>query len=201
MTEAEARDWIATRYGAARTGRVAVFLEMVRAENERQNLIAPSTVETMWMRHALDSAQLLDEAPDGATRWLDIGTGGGFPGMVVAILFDGDVTMVEPRRRRADFLRECVDRLGLTHATVHAAKVEQIAGRFDAISARAVASVEKLLQAAAHCATPATRWILPRGRIEPDQLATLQRNREWVFHVKQSLTQADSSILVAERRA
>ncbi len=201
MTEEEAREWIAIRFGETRCARVGAFLDMVRAENGHQNLIAPSTIDTLWLRHALDSAQLIEHAESGASAWLDVGTGGGFPGMVVAILFDGAVTMAEPRRRRATFLAECVDTLCLSGATVSACKVEQVEGQFDVITARAVASVEKLLQAAAHCAKPNTRWILPRGQIEPEQLQTLRRNRGWVFHVKQSLTSVDSSILLVERNS
>ncbi|AXJ95275.1 MULTISPECIES: 16S rRNA (guanine(527)-N(7))-methyltransferase RsmG [unclassified Sphingomonas] len=201
MTEDDARSWIATRFGEAKTACVAAFLDMVRIENGEQNLIAPSTVESIWVRHALDSAQLIDMAGKDDGRWLDIGTGGGFPGIVVAILFDGMVTMVEPRKRRVAFLQDCIARLDLARAQVMPAKVEQFEGQFDIISARAVASVEKLLQAAARCATARTCWVLPRGRIEPEQLESLRRNRQWMFHVKQSLTDAGSSILVGEPKS
>ncbi len=199
MTEEDARDLMVARFGAERTDRVAAFLALVVDENARQNLIAPSTIATIWSRHGLDSAQLLFHVEQSAGSWLDIGTGGGFPGIVVALLFDGPVTMVEPRRKRADFLRDCVDRLGIAHASVVTSKVEAMTGQFDIISARAVASVEKLLQAAGHCATPDTRWILPRGHVEPDQLTALRRDRRRVFHVEHSLTDPCSSILIVDR--
>ena len=199
MTEDEARAWCVARFGEERTAQVARFLDMVREENSRQNLISPASVETIWSRHGIDSAQLLFHVKQPGGAWLDIGTGGGFPGMIVAILRDEPVTMVEPRKKRAAFLQECVDRLGLRHATVAASKVEGVEGRFTTISARAVASVEKLLQAAEHCATPETRWILPRGRIEAEELARLQRDRTRVFHVEHSLTDPQSSILIVDR--
>jgi len=199
MTNEEARDWIADRHGRERTDQIASFLQWVGEENERQNLIAPSTIAQIWSRHAMDSAQLLAFAPLGATTWLDIGTGGGFPGMVVALLFDGQVTMVEPRKRRADFLLACVERLSLRNAIVRAAKVEAVDGTFAIISARAVALVEKLLQAAAHCAKPDTRWILPRGRIEAAHLDYLRQDRTRLFHVEHSLTDPQSSILLVDR--
>jgi 16S rRNA (guanine527-N7)-methyltransferase len=119
--------------------------------------------------------------------------------MVIALLFDGKVTMVEPRKKRAAFLQTCVDRLGIANADVAASKVEAVSGRYDIISARAVASVEKLLQAAAPCAKPETRWILPRGRMEPEQLTALRRQRDRVFHVEHSLTDPDSAILIVDR--
>lgn len=200
MTEDDARALIGDRFGAARTERLAEFLVAVADENGRQNLIAPSTIDTIWVRHALDSAQLLFHVEQSTAPWLDIGTGGGFPGIVIAILGDHPVTMVEPRRKRADFLRDCVERLAIPHATVEARKVEAIAGQFGIISARAVASVEKLLQAAAHCATPDARWILPRGRIDAEQLASLQRDRRRVFHVKHSMTDPESTILLVDRQ-
>jgi 16S rRNA (guanine527-N7)-methyltransferase len=200
MTEDEARATIAARFGSDRTDRVATFLALVTAENSRQNLIAPSTVNTVWARHGLDSAQLLFHVEHFADTWLDIGTGGGFPGIVVALLFDGAVTMVEPRRKRAEFLQTCVERLGIARAVVIASKVESVEGKFAIISARAVASVEKLLQAAEHCATSETRWILPRGRIEDDQLTILQRDRTRMFHLEHSLTDPASSILIVDRQ-
>lgn len=200
MTEQDARQWIVDQHGAERAERVERFLAMVAQENEQQNLIAPSTVATIWQRHALDSAQLLTLAHAGAKRWIDVGTGGGFPGMIVALLFDGKVALVEPRRRRADFLERAADACALTNVAVYAAKIEQVDAIGDVISARAVASVEKLLQATAHCATPTTRWILPRGRLDPDQLNSLRCNRRMMFHVEHSLTDPASSILVVEKK-
>jgi 16S rRNA (guanine527-N7)-methyltransferase len=200
MTEEQARAWFVTHFGESKTARVGTFLAWVAEENARQNLVSPASLDVIWARHGVDSAQLLFHVEQLNGAWLDVGTGGGFPGMVVALLFDGPVTMVEPRRKRADFLQSSVDRLGISGAKVRAQKVEQVTGRYAVISARAVASVEKLLQAAEHCATPETRWILPRGRIEDDQLATLQRDQSRVFHVEHSLTDPQSSILIVDRK-
>jgi 16S rRNA (guanine527-N7)-methyltransferase len=197
MTEDEARDWLASRFDPKRVAHVERFLAMVIEETTAQNLIAPSTIETIWTRHAVDSAQLLALGNDEGV-WVDVGTGGGFPGVVIAILRDAPITLVEPRKRRAAFLEHVVTTLGLSHTTVIAAKVEQIAATAEVISARAVASVEKLLQATAHCATPETRWILPRGRLDPEELALLQRQqRGMMFHVEHSITDAGSVIIVA----
>ena len=199
MTEAEARAWFVERFGEARTARVGAFLDMVCVETEQQNLISPASVASIWSRHGLDSAQLMFHVEQFGD-WLDIGTGGGFPGMIVAICGDQPTTMVEPRRKRAAFLEEAASRLGLTNTRVVAAKVESVTGTFATISARAVASVEKLLQAADHCATPETRWILPRGRIEAEELARLRRDRTRVFHVEHSLTDPQSTILLVDHK-
>ena len=199
MTEDEARAIIVDRFGEARASRLAVFLARVAEENERQNLVAPSTLPSIWVRHGLDSAQLLFHVKQSG-RWLDIGTGGGFPGVVIALLSDEPVTLVEPRKKRAAFLQDCVERLGLKRTDVRASKVEQVTGSFETISARAVASVEKLLPAAAHCATPTTRWILPRGHLEGAYLESLRHDRDRVFHVEQSVTDPQSSILIVDRK-
>jgi 16S rRNA (guanine527-N7)-methyltransferase len=200
MTEEEARLWLLDRFGKDRFEQVEALLAMVCEENERQNLISPASIATIWGRHAVDSAQLVEMAVEEGA-WLDIGTGGGFPGMVVAILRDDPVVMVEPRKRRVEFLDETIDRIGLTNASVIGAKVEQVEVTARTISARAVASIEKLLQASAHCATPETRWILPRGRIDPVELDQLRRSqRGKMFHVEHSLTNPESMIVIVETR-
>lgn len=198
MTEDEARGWVASRYDAAANVKLERFSALLRSESERQNLIAASTIEHLWSRHIVDSAQLLDWA-SATGEWLDVGTGGGFPGLVIAILRSEPITLVEPRRRRADFLRLCVEEFGLGNARVIAAKVETIATEAAVISARAVAPIENLLQAAAACATTTTRWLLPRGRLVPADLEQLRQRWRGEFHVEQSLTDPGSSILVAEQ--
>lgn len=196
MSEDEARGWIAERFGPAAADRIGAFLDLVRAENTQQNLVAPSTIPHLWVRHALDSAQLL--AWDQAGPWLDVGTGGGFPGMVVAILRHNPVLLVEPRRKRAAFLQHCAEALDLHHVRVLASKVDAVSEPADIISARAVASVEILLQMAVGCAKKTTRWLLPRGRSAAEDLATLNRGWRGMFHVEQSLTDPESSILVLD---
>lgn len=200
MTEDEAKRWFADHWPSDRVAKIDQFLTMVAAENDRQNLVAPSTIASLWSRHAVDSAQLIALA-DAEGDWLDVGTGGGFPGMIVAILRDAPMIMVEPRRRRVEFLEQAVADLDLGNATVKGAKVDQVTAKASVISARAVASVEKLLQATAHCATPSTRWILPRGRLDSEQLTELrQQQRGKMFHVEHSLTDPESSILIVETR-
>jgi 16S rRNA (guanine527-N7)-methyltransferase len=195
MTEEEARDWAKGEVDTTAFTKLERFVDLVVAENERQNLISPATVATIWERHVVDSLQLLTIVPADAGRWLDIGTGGGFPGMVLAIAGAQPILMVEPRRKRAEFLSACVVELELTDARVAASKVEQVEWTADVITARAVAAVEKLLLAAAHCATTSTRWLLPRGTVDVASLPALCARHQLVFHVKQSLTHPDSSII------
>ena len=197
MTEEEAQGWIADRFGAIAFDRLKRFVDLLIDENGRQNLIAPSTIPQIWVRHVVDSAQLLGLAPPRWSTWLDIGTGGGFPGVVIAALApDRSITMVEPRRRRADFLAAVIHALGLSAASARQARVETISGSFDVISARAVAPVGNILVDAAACAGRGTTWILPRGVIDPMTLDDLRSLRSTVFHVEHSITEHASAILV-----
>lgn len=196
MNEDDARAWIATRFGPSAEQRIAEFVDRVLVENQEQNLISPSTVGWIWSRHVVDSAQLLRLVPQHWNTWIDVGTGGGFPGMVVALLEpERVVTMIEPRGKRAAFLHVCIDAAGLQHAAVLASKVEAVSLTADVISARAVASLQKLLRSAGHCAHAQTTWLLPRGR---SGVADVPSCRSKVFHVEQSITDPLSVIVVGQ---
>jgi 16S rRNA (guanine527-N7)-methyltransferase len=177
---------------------VEAFVALLKAEAAEQNLIARSTLDEVWERHILDSAQLVRFEPRPGASWLDIGSGAGLPGIVIALLVEGPVVLVEPRRLRADFLRVVIDKLGLSsQVTVHHAKVERISGRFDVITARAVASLVRLLEISSHLSTKNTVWALPKGRGARTELAEAQRAWQGAFHVEQSVTDPDSYIVVA----
>lgn len=157
-------------------------------------------MESIWERHVLDSAQLLRFAPDGQRRWADVGSGAGLPGIVIAILTPEPVTLIEPRRLRADFLRSVADRLGLSDRVhVEQAKVERVEGQFDVITARAVAQLDRLLEIAAHLSKTETVWILPKGRNAQSELAQAQRKWHCDVLVEQSRTNPESEILVLTR--
>lgn len=197
MSEDAAKSWVGERYGMGAVERLTAFASRIIEENDRQNLISPSTVPAIWCRHLLDSAQLVPLAPARGV-WLDIGSGAGLPGMVAAILRPEPTVLVEPRRQRADHLRRCAELLDLHHVEVREERVEATQLTATVISARAVAPVEKLLQAAMGCGTKATRWLLPRGTFGADDLTALRRNWRGVFHMKQSLTSAASTILICD---
>ncbi|MBS0478519.1 MAG: class I SAM-dependent methyltransferase [Proteobacteria bacterium] len=177
-------------------GRLDRLVEIVTAENQRQNLIARSTVKAMWARHIVDSLQLLLLAPTGT--WLDIGTGAGFPGLAVAAA-DPDRVMIlaAPRRLRADHLRDAARRLGLTRVTVVTDKVEGLREKAAIISARAVGRVGALFASAGHCADDHTVWLLPKGRNTREEVAEARRKWHGVFHVEPSITNSESAIVVA----
>lgn len=202
MSEAAARAWIGERFGVSRETQLAVLVDLVKREAERQNLVSAATLDAIWHRHVKDSAQLLRLAGESQGHWVDIGTGAGFPGLVVAVLTERPVTLVEPRGRRAAFLNHAIQALGLPdRVVVEARRVEQVAGSADLISARAVAPLTKLLAAAAHLSTAKTRWLLPKGRSAREEVAAAQRSWHGMFHVEQSLTDPESLIVIVEKVA
>ncbi len=202
MTEAEALNWLTASLSVSRetVEKLSAFKEMVIAETAHQNLIGAGSIQHFWARHIVDSAQLLlhsgEAAPDGL--WLDLGTGAGFPGMIIALLRPGPIMFVESRRKRIDFLCSAVEQLGLTNARVAGARLEMMEIVPAAvISARAFAPLPKLLEVAHRFSGKETIWVLPKGRTAHEELETVRRSWQGVFHVKQSVTDPDAAIIVA----
>lgn len=201
--EGAARDWLAAGFApsAEQWARLERFAAMLVAENERQNLIAASTIPVLWVRHIADSAQLLALDAEGEGLWIDLGSGPGLPGLVVAILSERPMLLVESRKRRCDFLRAVVDDLDLKHVEIAEAALERIATRRAAtISARAFAPLDRLIDLSARFSTESTRWLLPKGRNAVKELALLPQAWQRMFHVEQSRTEAESQILVGTGR-
>jgi 16S rRNA (guanine527-N7)-methyltransferase len=173
------------------------FASLLVEENQRQNLIAPSSVSDLWSRHIVDGAQLFGLA-GGEGHWCDIGSGPGLPGLVIAILGGQPMTLNEPRKLRAEFLRRAVVELGLDHVEVAECKVERLAGKFDFITARAVANLDKLLGMAWHLAHSETKWVLPKGERAKSELDEARTSWQGSFRLVPSRTHPASAIVVAE---
>ena len=197
MTEAEAISVIDRTVPRETMDKLHRLAGMILEENAHQNLIAKSTEKTIWNRHMLDSAQLWRLDNVDKRCWLDVGTGAGFPGLVLAILSQSTHVLVEPRRRRAEFLdgvlseldlkdRVCVERLAvekLEHPPV------------GAITARAVSTVDKLLSATHHLADQATTWMLHKGRHAAIEIAEANAAWDARFETSASVTDPDAVIV------
>jgi 16S rRNA (guanine527-N7)-methyltransferase len=175
--------------------RLETYVDLLRQENRRQNLVSAATLDNVWDRHVLDSAQLVKFEPNPGASWIDIGSGAGLPGLVIACLIEGEITLVEPRALRANFLVETVRTLGLK-AHVVQSKAERVSGRFDVITGRAVASLSRFLAMCDHLSTRKTQWVLPKGRSAQSELEEAERSWQGVFHVEQSITDPDAKIVV-----
>lgn len=200
MTEEEARAWLDAQFDVSREtwAKLARYVAMLLAEADEQNLIAESTKAHMWARHIVDSAQLLTHAEGVDGEWMDLGSGAGLPGIVVACLRPHPLVMVESRRKRVAFLEQVISTLGLSNARVHGGRVEQVpAIQAAVISARAYAPLPKLLQSALHLSDKNTLWVLPKGRNAENELEAARPAWQGVFHVEPSVTDRESAIIIA----
>lgn len=200
-TEADARTWFREVLDAdqATIDRLDTFADLLIAESARQNLISRLSAQNLWVRHFADSAQLLT-VPRGTKRagtWLDLGTGAGFPGIVVAICRpDIHVHMVDSRRLRVEWLQRAAATLNLQNNQITLSRVEQLPHMtYDAISARAFAPLQKLIDVSARFSTPETLWLLPKGAKAAQELEMLSGRWNHMFHVEQSLTDPTAGIL------
>lgn len=205
-SEGAAKAWLAQMLNSIAMERLEKFHELLIAENAKQNLISKASEPEIWKRHFADSAQLISFVPretsvdlNNAT-WLDLGTGAGLPGLIVAIAMpEMRTVLVESRTRRSDFLNDCVDRLGLTRCRVEARRLEQVDPfPVSMISGRAFAPLGKLLQLSAPFSTRDTLYLLPKGRSAAQELSEQKARVRKVFHVEQSLTNAEAGILVGQ---
>jgi 16S rRNA (guanine527-N7)-methyltransferase len=200
-TDEQARLWLRDILGVSRETeeRLAYYVTMLRSEAEKQNLISASTFDTIWARHIVDGAQLINlaDAERGA-KWLDLGSGPGLPGLVIALCADCKITLVESRARRIDFLQHAVTELDLSsNVTIKGSRLEHIETEaFDVITARAFAPLPKLLDLSRRFSTKETKWLLPKGKNAINELANLPKNCQNMFHVEHSVTSDDAKILV-----
>lgn len=201
MTEEEARKWVRERWGVSRETLLDRYASLLVHESQHQNLIATSTLDSLWARHLVDSAQLVPmaaDAPDGC--WIDIGSGAGLPGIVAAILTDRPVVLVEPRAKRVEFLRRVADQLGLSaRVQVQPSRIETFRPSRAAavVSARAVAELSQLIASTIHCTDSSTIWLLPKGRSAQSEVEAARTKWQGVFHVEPSITQPDSGVVLA----
>jgi 16S rRNA (guanine527-N7)-methyltransferase len=174
----------ATQASPAQMVGLRAFLDQLTEANKHMNLVGPSALADFWLRHAYDSAQLLTLAPDALT-WADLGAGAGFPGIVLAILLKGregaHVHLVESTAKRCRFLGEVVTALDLP-ATVHNLRAEDLEIKVDAVTARAVAPMVKLLGYAwPYLCRGATGLFLKGQDVEVE---LKDAAKYWKFHAK-----------------
>jgi 16S rRNA (guanine527-N7)-methyltransferase len=174
---------------------------LVQRWNPAINLVSKSDASDLWQRHIVDSAQIFALCPPAASSWVDLGSGGGFPGLVVAILAKQvqpnlRVTLVESDLRKATFLRQASQSLGLA-VEVASKRIESLdPANADVLSARALALLTSLLGFAhQHLAQTGTA-LFPKGARFLEEIADARK--AWTFDVdiKQSLSEAEAAILV-----
>ena len=181
--------------------RLAIFVELLDRWRQKTNLISNSTFATVWTRHIADSAQLSALAPD-AKRWVDMGSGAGFPGLVIAIQLAGVpgalVHCIESDGRKCAFLREAVRATGAA-AAIHPQRVEAIEpkslGTVDAVTARAFAPLPLTLELARPWMERGAIAVFPRGESAKDQIAASPEAWTHAIETLQSVVNPRAAIL------
>jgi 16S rRNA (guanine527-N7)-methyltransferase len=180
--------------------RLIVFVRLVGKWQKAQNLVASSTLPDIWHRHVADSAQLVGLKPD-AIRWLDLGSGGGFPGIVIAVLLadqlGAKVHLVESDRRKCAFLRTAVRETGAP-AEIHEGRIEAIVtpGRFDVdvVTARAAAPLDRLLAWSAPVIGAGAAGLFPKGRDFRREVT--QAAAAWDFDLVEYPSRIDDGVIL-----
>ncbi|MBI2249866.1 MAG: 16S rRNA (guanine(527)-N(7))-methyltransferase RsmG [Brevundimonas diminuta] len=167
------------------------FLVMLTEANEVMNLVGPDTIPDFWNRHAWDSAQLLNLAPEAKT-WADLGAGAGFPGVVLAILLKGrpgaHVWLIDSLGKRCRFLQAIVDALDLP-ATVINGRAEEQTISVDVVTARAVAAMDKLLGYAQPYFQRGAKGLFLKG--EKAEAELKEARRVWQFEAELTVSRSD----------
>ncbi len=201
-TEEEAREYCAARCDKAAMERLDQFIPLLADENAQQNLVSRSSLDHIWTRHIADSLQLLDHVPRETGLWLDLGTGAGFPGLILALARPSmPMMLVESRKRRVEWLQRICREFGLENCRVLGARLESVEScEVDVITARAFAPLGKLLELSARFSTRSTAWLLPKGRKGAIELSEQPIAIREMFHVEQSATDPAAGILVGKGR-
>ncbi len=176
--------------------RLDAFLTLLLRWNARINLVASNDPAVLRQRHIADSLQLLPLLPEGDGPMADLGSGGGFPGLVLAAAVTRPVHLVESDRRKSAFLQAAAAELGLSHVTVHAERIEAVTlPPIAVLTARALAPLEKMLPWAERLLAPDGVAIFPKGRNAAAELEAAQPG--WTMAVQRfkSMTDPDATIL------
>ncbi|MGI3169775.1 16S rRNA (guanine(527)-N(7))-methyltransferase RsmG [Pseudooceanicola sp. C21-150M6] len=180
--------------------RLTLYQDLLLKWNTKINLVAKSTLANAVQRHFQDSAQIFDLCPDRAVSWVDLGSGGGFPGLVVAILAaeqrpDVMVSLVESDQRKSAFLRSVIRETGVS-ATVITSRIEELEPQAaDVISARALADLDTLLGYVALHGAPAVTGVFLKGRQWSSEVAKAKERWRFQVDIRQSKTEQEAVVL------
>lgn len=180
------------------------FGEMLIKWNKSINLVSPTTIETLWHRHILDSAQLINHVDYNVQNWVDFGSGGGLPALIVAILLKEKspttkITLVESDKRKSSFLVTVGQSLSLNTQVIPKRIMEIPPLNADIISARALASLPDLLELSAFHGRRDTVCLFPKGKLHKEEIDLAKEHWGFELEVFKSITDSDAAILKISR--
>jgi 16S rRNA (guanine527-N7)-methyltransferase len=177
--------------------RLLLYENMLREAQGSMNLVAPSTLDAIWERHFLDSAQLSRIVEPGRV-WLDFGAGAGFPGLVLAAMDWGRLTLVESIAKKCRFLEVVAAAMGVAdQVTVINGRVEALPWlQAEVITARAVTALSTLFDWSVKHGSRGCRWVFPKGRRWAQEVEEARKAFRFDLEVVESLTDAEARILV-----
>jgi len=171
------------------------FLALLRRWNTRINLVAQQEPEILWQRHVLDSLQLLPLMPETPGPLIDLGSGAGFPGLMLAAASGRTAHLIEADRRKAAFLIEAARTLGLTHTTIHPTRIEATTLPPAAIlTARALAPLDQLLPHAHRLLAPGGVALFPKGRTVDQELTAAAPH--WTMRTERFPSRTDTQATI-----
>jgi 16S rRNA (guanine527-N7)-methyltransferase len=181
--------------------RLAAYVDLLLRWNEKINLIGRGTASDVWQRHVLDSAQLFPLLPTGARTLVDLGSGAGLPGLVLAILGVKEVHLVDSDQRKCAFLREAARVTG-AQATVHARRIDDVPGfPADIVTARALAPLSELLGYGERFLGPNSVCLFLKGRTAGEELTEAAKIWSMRARLLSSATDREAAILHIENPA
>jgi 16S rRNA (guanine527-N7)-methyltransferase len=183
--------------------RLCVYAEQLRLWQRKTNLVAPSTVDQLWTRHFLDSWQILPALPETLARpIIDLGSGGGFPGLIMALAEVGEIHLVEANHRKAGFLQYVAAQMQVP-VTIHTMRIEDpklcALAPAAAITARACAALEQLLRWSDPLVDPDTHLVFLKGQSWRAEVTAAETDWsfDWTSHA--SVTEPDAAIVTLTR--
>ncbi len=178
-----------TRVSRETMDRLDSYARLLVAWSTRINLVGRTTLDDLWRRHFLDSAQLLPMIPEGARSLVDLGSGAGFPGLVLSILGVPGVELIEADSRKAAFLREAA-RVAGASAIVRGCRIEAVAAQeVDVLTARGCAPLDRLLALGKGFIGPGTTCLFLKGARAEEELTTA--GKAWTMAVSRYPSRAD----------
>lgn len=178
--------------------RFETHLSLLARWNPRINLVGPSTLADPWRRHILDSGQLFRHLADPSRTLVDIGSGAGFPGLVLACMGAGDVHLVEPDQRKAVFLREAARECGVT-VQIHRRRADLIRDlTAQVVTSRALAAPDRMIAMGHHLLEPGGQFLLLVGRAMSSALTDWAADCKVRYQRYPSLSDPTGSVLVVE---